>query len=160
MIRKNITGSPFKILLVEDNPAHAELVIRSFKDHAIGSDIYHVVNGELALDYLFRRGEFTDEEEYPLPHIILLDIRMPKVNGLDVLKELKSSEELRHIPVVILTTSDAEQDVAGAYKHYVNSYLVKPVEFDKFLQLMEEMGFYWLHWNQHQRTTPGASRSF
>lgn len=158
MIRKTITGSPFKILLVEDNPAHAELVIRSFKDHELTSDIYHVVNGELALDYLFRRGEFIDEEEYPLPHIILLDIRMPKVNGLEVLKELKSSEELRHIPVVILTTSDAEQDVISAYKHYVNSYLVKPVEFDKFMQLMEEMGFYWLHWNQHLRAAPGAPR--
>lgn len=158
MIRKTATGAPINILLVEDNPAHAELVIRSFKDHEIPSNIYHVVNGELALDYLFRRRDFTDEAAYPLPHIILLDIRMPKVNGIDVLRELKASEELRHIPVVILTTSEADQDVANAYKHYVNSYLVKPVEFDKFMKLMEELGFYWLRWNHHQKNVPNAGR--
>ena len=149
MIQKN--ESPLKILLVEDNPAHAELVIRSFKGHEINSEIYHVMNGELALDYLYRRGEYADPEKSPQPHVILLDIRMPKVNGLDVLRELKASQELRHIPVIILTTSDAEQDVSKAYQNYVNSYLVKPVEFDKFMQLMEELGFYWLNWNHYQK---------
>ena len=151
MIYKNISGAPLRILLVEDNPAHAELVIRSFKDHTLNSEIHHVMNGELALDYLFRRSEFTDPVKYPQPHVILLDIRMPKVSGLEVLKELKASEELRHIPVIILTTSDAEQDVSTAYHNYVNSYLVKPVEFDKFMQLMEELGFYWLNWNHYQK---------
>ena len=151
MIYKNVSGAPLRILLVEDNPAHAELVIRSFKDHMLNSEIHHVMNGELALDYLFRRSEFTDPEKYPQPHVILLDIRMPKVSGLEVLKELKASEELRHIPVIILTTSDAEQDVSSAYHNYVNSYLVKPVEFDKFMQLMEELGFYWLNWNHYQK---------
>lgn len=151
MIQKSVSGSPLKILLVEDNPAHAELVIRSFRDHTINSEIRHVMNGELALDYLFQRGIYEDPEESPQPHVILLDIRMPKVSGLDVLKELKASERLRHIPVIILTTSDAEQDVTKAYQHYVNSYLVKPVEFDKFMQLMEELGFYWLNWNHFQK---------
>mgnify|MGYP002712996227 CR=1 FL=1 len=150
MMRKNVIESPLKILLVEDNPAHAELVIRSFREQMVQSDIYHVINGELALDYLFQRGEYTDPEIYPQPHVILLDIRMPKVNGLDVLKALKASEKLRHIPVIILTTSDAEQDVHEAYQNYVNSYLVKPVEFDKFMQLMEEFGYYWLNWNYYQ----------
>jgi two-component system response regulator len=149
MIRKN--ESPLKILLVEDNPAHAELVIRSFKGYEINSEIYHVMNGELALDYLFRRGEYADPEKSPQPHVILLDIRMPKVNGLDVLKELKTSQELRHIPVIILTTSDADQDVSKAYQNYANSYLVKPVEFEKFMQLMEGLGFYWLNWNHYQK---------
>jgi CheY-like chemotaxis protein len=149
MIHKSV--SPLRILLVEDNPAHAELVIRSFKSHTIDSEIHHVINGEMALDYLFRRGEYVDHEKYPQPHVILLDIRMPKVNGLDVLKELKMSEKLRHIPVIILTTSDAEQDVAKAYQNYVNSYLVKPVEFDKFMKLMEELGLYWLNWNHFQK---------
>lgn len=152
MVYKNATGASLKILLVEDNPAHAELVVRSFKDHTINSDIHHVNNGELALDYLFQRGKYADQEKYPQPHVILLDIRMPKISGLDVLKELKASEELRHIPVIILTTSDAEQDVTKAYQNYVNSYLVKPVEFDKFMQLMEELGFYWLNWNHFQQT--------
>ena len=151
MIYKNVSGAPLKILLVEDNPAHAELVIRSFKDHTLNSEIHHVMNGEMALDYLFRRSEYTDPVKYPQPHVILLDIRMPKVSGLEVLKELKASEELRHIPVIILTTSDAEQDVSTAYHNYVNSYLVKPVEFDKFMQLMEELGFYWLNWNHYQK---------
>ena len=151
MIYKNVSGAPLKILLVEDNPAHAELVIRSFKDHTLNSEIHHVMNGEMALDYLFRRSEYADPVKYPQPHVILLDIRMPKVSGLEVLKELKASEELRHIPVIILTTSDAEQDVSTAYHNYVNSYLVKPVEFDKFMQLMEELGFYWLNWNHFQK---------
>lgn len=152
MIRKSANGSPLKVLLVEDNPAHAELVIRSFKAHTIDSQISHVMNGEIALDYLFHRGSYTDPEQYPQPHIILLDIRMPKVSGLDVLKELKASENLRHIPVIILTTSDAEQDVTRAYHNYVNSYLVKPVEFDSFMKLMEDLGFYWLNWNHYQQT--------
>ena len=151
MIYKNVSGAPLRILLVEDNPAHAELVIRSFKDHTLNSEIHHVMNGEMALDYLFRRSEYADPVKYPQPHVILLDIRMPKVSGLEVLKELKASEELRHIPVIILTTSDAEQDVSTAYHNYVNSYLVKPVEFDKFMQLMEELGFYWLNWNHYQK---------
>jgi CheY-like chemotaxis protein len=151
MIRKNVTAPPLKILLVEDNPAHAELVIRSFKAHTLDSEIHHVVNGEIALDYLFQRGKYNDPEEFPQPHVILLDIRMPKVSGLDVLKELKASQSLRHIPVIILTTSDAEQDVTKAYQNYVNSYLVKPVEFDKFMKLMEELGFYWLNWNHYQK---------
>jgi len=151
MIYNNVPGSALKILLVEDNPAHAELVIRSFKDHILNSEIQHVMNGELALDYLFQRGDYANPETSPQPHVILLDIRMPKVSGLDVLKELKASEELRHIPVIILTTSDAEQDVTKAYHNYVNSYLVKPVEFDKFMQLMEGLGFYWLNWNHYQK---------
>lgn len=151
MMHKNVVGSSLKILLVEDNPAHAELVIRSFKDQTMQSEIHHVINGELALDYLFQRGEYANAEKYPSPHVVLLDIRMPKVNGLDVLRELKASEKLRHIPVIILTTSDAEQDVNRAYQNYVNSYLVKPVEFDKFMQLMEEFGYYWLNWNHYQR---------
>jgi CheY-like chemotaxis protein len=152
MIRKRLTGALLKILLVEDNQAHAELVIRSLLSHKVRSDIYHAINGEEALNFLFHRGEFANASEYPRPHVVLLDIRMPKVNGLDVLRELKASKELRHIPVVILTTSAAEQDVATAYENYVNSYLVKPVEFDQFRQLMEELGYYWLNWN-HQLLT-------
>ncbi len=150
MIQNNVTEFPLRILLVEDNPAHAELVIRSFKNHSLKSDITHVLNGELALNYLFHRNEYADAEKHPQPHVILLDIRMPKVNGLDVLKELKTSSDLRHIPVIILTTSDAEQDVNSAYENYVNSYLVKPVDFDRFMKLMEELGFYWLNWNHYR----------
>lgn len=150
MITKKVTGALLRILLVEDNPAHAELIIRSLEEHQMPSDIYHVSDGELALDYLFQRGQFVDSVEWPLPHVILLDIRMPKVSGLDVLKEIKSTESLKHIPVIILTTSDAKQDVTKAYQNYVNSYLVKPVDFQEFMNLMEEVGFYWLNWNHHK----------
>ena len=150
MLEKNITGALLKILLVEDNPAHAELIIRSLEDHHVPNDIYHAYDGEVALDYLFRRGLFQNASENPLPHVILLDIRMPKIDGLQVLREIKSSAKLKHIPVIILTTSEADSDVKMAYDNYANSYLVKPVDFDKFMKLMEELGFYWLKWNHHQ----------
>ena len=136
MIRIIETGALMKILLVEDNPAHAELIIRGLEGHRIPTDIYHVADGETALKFLFRQGEFSTPDSPTLPHVILLDIRMPKKSGLDVLKEIKQSEALRHIPVIILTTSDARQDVTKAYANYVNSYLVKPVDFGRFTELM------------------------
>ena len=140
-------GKPLVILLVEDNPDHTELVIRSFEDHRVANKIFHVADGEKALDYLFRRGEFEDSKKSPSPDIILLDLRLPKIDGLEVLKEIKSNAALRRIPVVILTTSEAEKDLAAAYDYHANSYLVKPVDFDKFTKLMDDLGFYWLAWN-------------
>ena len=141
------TVEPFTILLVEDNPAHAELVARSLEGHQIANKIYHVSDGEAALNYLFRRGEYTDPVQYPWPNLILLDIRLPKASGLEILKQIKRHNELQFIPVVILTTSAAEQDVAGAYHEHANSYLVKPADFAEFSKLMEELGYYWLGWN-------------
>ncbi len=142
-------GTPLTILLVEDNPAHAELVARSFEDHRVANRIHHVKDGEAALDYMFRRGKYSDPEQSPRPHIVLLDLRLPKIGGLDVLKTIKSEPDLQNIPVVILTTSSAENDVAKAYEHFANSYLVKPVDFSKFTKLMDELGFYWLGWNHY-----------
>jgi len=136
-------------LLVEDNEDHAELVFRSFQNHRVANKIYHVPDGEAALDYLLRRGEYADPENSPRPHVILLDLRLPKINGLDVLKKIKTTEPLQMIPVVILTTSEVERDVAKAYHYHANSYLVKPVDFAKFHQLMTDLGFYWLGWNHH-----------
>lgn len=141
-------GEPLIILLVEDNPDHAELVLRSFEEHRVANKIFHVGDGEAALDYLFRKGIYRDPNSSPRPHVILLDLRLPKIDGLEVLKEVKSSHELQDIPVVALTTSESEQDMAGAYKRHVNSYLVKPVDFDKFGKLMDDLGFYWLAWNR------------
>ncbi|MFW9914071.1 MAG: response regulator [Candidatus Thorarchaeota archaeon] len=145
-------GKPSAILLVEDNPDHAELVKRSFKNHRVLNEIHHVWDGEEALDYLFRRGNFTNPKNHPRPHLILLDLRLPKIDGLEVLEEIKKSEDLRCIPVVVLTSSEAERDVAKAYNNYVNSYVVKPLDFEKFTQLMDSVGFYWLAWN----TTPSC----
>jgi CheY-like chemotaxis protein len=149
VITKSINGNPLVILLVEDNQAHAELIVRSFEDHRVVNSIYHVTDGEAALDYLFRRGDYVDPAKSPQPHVILLDLRLPKIDGLEVLKQIKSAPGIDKIPVVILTTSTAERDVARAYEAHANSYLVKPVDFEKFTTLMSELGFYWLGWNHY-----------
>ena len=140
-------GEPLCLLLVEDNPAHAELVIRSFENQRVANKINHVQDGEEALDYLFRRGKYQDPEKAPRPNVILLDLRLPKIDGLEVLREIKNAEGLKRIPVVILTTSQAEIDASRAYDYHANSYLVKPLDFELFTKLMEELGFYWLGWN-------------
>ncbi len=141
-------GCPLTILLVEDNSAHAELVMRNFEDHLVANKISWVEDGAAALDYLFRRGKYSDEEKYPMPQLILLDLRLPKIDGIEVLKEIKQDETLRNIPVVVLTTSEAETDIAKAYTHHVNSYVVKPVDFTSFTKLMKDLGLYWLCWNR------------
>jgi CheY-like chemotaxis protein len=149
MKNNKISGEPVSVLLVEDNISHAELVILSFEEHRIANRIYHVSDGEEALDYLFRRGDYADPAKSPKPHVILLDLRLPKIDGLEVLKEIKTTTELEKIPTVVFTTSSAEMDVAKAYEYHANSYLIKPVDFEKFNQLMDDIGFYWLAWNYH-----------
>ncbi|MEW5938763.1 MAG: response regulator [Chloroflexota bacterium] len=138
---------PARVLLVEDNDDHAELVMRQLADHSVNVEMRRVADGQEALDYLFRNGQFTSPESSPRPDVVFLDLRLPKVDGLEVIKILKDSEELRKIPIVVLTTSEAEQDVARAYVNHANSYVVKPVDFQKFRDLMNELGFYWLSWN-------------
>jgi len=142
-------GEPLKLLLVEDNDAHAEMVKRSFEQHKVFNEIFHVDDGQKALDYIFREGDYTDEEKYPRPHCILLDLRLPKVDGLEVLRRVKSDESTRRTPVVILTTSSADNDIAQSYEYHANSYVVKPMDFPKFESLMEDLGYYWLAWNQN-----------
>ena len=142
-------GQPLTILLIEDNPDHTQLILRSFQDHRVANQVRCVSDGRAALDYLFRRGDYADPKKSPRPHLILLDLRLPRVDGLQVLREIKIDDKLRRIPVVVLTTSEAESDVARAYEFHANSYLVKPMDFKKFTQLMDELGFYWLGWN-HQ----------
>jgi CheY-like chemotaxis protein len=142
-----MTGEPILVMLVEDNLDHAELVIRTLEDHRIPNKIRHFTDGQTALDYLFRRGKFSDPDASPRPHIILLDLRLPRVDGLEVLNAVKGNDELKTIPVVILTTSEADKDVYRAYENHVNSYLVKPVGYEEFNRLMTDLGFYWLGWN-------------
>jgi len=142
-----LTGEPLHILLVEDNEAHAELVIRSMRDQQVANKIHHVLDGEQALDYLFSRGKYASPEDSPRPNLILLDLRLPRVDGLDVLRTIKTTPDLLRIPVVILTSSDAETDIARSYDHHANSYVVKPLDFKTFTRLMKDLGFYWLGWN-------------
>lgn len=142
-------GELLTILLVEDNEDHAELVRRSFADNHVANRIHHVKDGEEALDYLFRRGVYAERSNSPMPNLILLDLRLPKVDGIEVLKGIKASVSHKSIPVVILTSSSAEQDIAKAYANYANSYLVKPVDFEKFTIMMKDLGYYWLAWNKN-----------
>ena len=140
---------PLRLLLVEDNDAHAEMVKRSFEQHKVSNVIFHVDDGQKALDYIFHQGDYSDTEKYPRPHCILLDLRLPKVDGLEVLRRIKDNEIIRKTPVVILTTSSADKDIAQSYEYHANSYVVKPMDFSSFESLMEELGYYWLAWNQN-----------
>lgn len=138
-----MNGAPLTILLVEDNPDHATLVIRNLKDFLVANSIIHLEDGEQALEYLSQVGTVHSK-----PHLVLLDLRLPKVDGLEVLSHIKSNPNLASIPVVILTTSGAEADMARAYRFHANSYLVKPVDFSKFTELMSLLGYYWICWNK------------
>jgi len=143
---------PYTILLVEDEPAHAEIVRRSFETIGIANMLQHVSDGEAALDYLYRNNEFSDPATSPRPGLILLDLRLPKVDGQQLLKTIKSDPGLNNIPIVVLTTSASEADIAMAYSNNANSYLVKPVDFTKFSEMLETLGTYWMSWNHHSIT--------
>ena len=140
--REKLSGEPLTILLVEDNPDHAQLMMRNFENHRIANRIIHLTDGEQALDYLHRRGEFADPQDNPRPHLIILDLRMPKIDGLEVLEDIRQDKDLEEIPVVILSSSDCDPDVARAYEHQVNSYLVKPHDFEKFTKLTDDLAYY------------------
>lgn len=144
-----MNGEPIVILLVEDDESHTEIVRRNFKDYRLANTLMHVTDGQAALDYLRHENEFSDPATSPRPGIILLDLRLPKVDGLEVLKSIKTDPQLLQIPVVILTTSKAETDMVTAYAYHANSYLVKPVDFTEFTDLMTTFGFYWVAWNQY-----------
>jgi len=143
------TGEPIIILFIEDDPAHTEIALRNFKKNRMVNRIIHLWDGQQALDYLFRQGAYADPETSPIPNLILMDLRLPKVDGLEVLEKIRTVESLRQIPAVILTTSEAEVDISRAYDLKVNSYLVKPIDFNKFSKLIEAFGFYWMVWNKY-----------
>ena len=141
-------NQPLLVLLVEDNPDHAELVIRNLAESPVPNQVIHLTHGQAALDYLLRREDYANAALSPRPHLILLDLRLPRVDGLQVLQVIKTSENLRQIPVIILTTSDTEQDSTRAYHSYANSYLVKPLGYEQFRKLIQDLGFYWLSQNK------------
>jgi len=127
-----------RILLAEDNPDHAELILSCLKKEHKDIEIVQLSDGETTMDYLSQRGVYEDPDSSPRPSLILLDLRMPKVDGLEILSFVKDSEDLKQIPVVILTTSDAEQDMVRAYNSHANSYLVKPDDYDRMGELLRE----------------------
>ncbi len=134
-----------RFLLVEDNDAHAKLVMLQLHGKADGLVVDRVVDGEQALAYLRGEGAYANQER---PDVILLDLRLPRLDGHEVLRQLKADQNLCSIPVVVLTTSQAEQDMARAYREHANSYLVKPFDFGRFQNMMEDVVHYWGNWNE------------
>ncbi len=133
-----------EILLVEDNPTDAELATRALKKSNLANKLVWVKDGAEALDFLFATGAYSQRSVPDVPKVILLDLRLPKVDGLEVLRRVKGDERTRTIPVVVLTSSKEDRDVAESYKFGVNSYISKPVEFDAFAKTVAELGMYWL----------------
>ena len=138
------------VLLVEDDPGHAELVRRHLQRSSRTLRLSHVADGQEALDYLRGEGEYAGAHDHP--DLILLDLRLPRVDGLEVLRQIKEDPALARIPVVILTTSHSSPDIAEAYARRANSYLVKPVDFQQFSDLMEQVKHYWTVWNEYPVT--------
>lgn len=135
---------PFDILLVEDNPADVEIAIEAFRRSHKGNRVHVCRDGEEALDFIYQRGKYAKAGAAPRPDLILLDLNLPKKSGAEVLEHIKKCDQMRMIPVVVLTTSDRDEDVARCYKHGANSYLTKPVQFEDCLKLISEIQDYWL----------------
>ena len=132
------------VLLVEDNPDHAELTLKALKDGNVLNEIVWVKDGEAALDFLYHRGRYADATKAPRPGLILLDLRLPKVDGHEVLRQIKGDEDLRSIPVVMLTTSEREDEISQSYKAGANSFVSKPVRFADFVERVRSLKLYWV----------------
>lgn len=137
-----------EVLLVEDNMHDAEMTIRSLKKVNLANNLVHVRDGEEALEFIFGQGKFAGRDLINAPKVILLDIKMPKVDGIEVLRRLKANDATRCIPVVIMTSSKEELDIISSYALGVNSYVVKPVDFEGFAKAVSQLGLYWLITNQ------------
>jgi CheY-like chemotaxis protein len=142
-------NNQLEILLIEDNHHEAELTIRSLKKHKLANKLKHIDDGAEALDFIFSRGAFSGKEISSNPKLILLDLKLPKVSGLEILRQLKADERTQMIPVVVLTSSQEERDVVESYRLGVNSYIVKPVNFESFGKAIAEIGLYWLILNHN-----------
>ena len=136
-----------EILLIEDSDLDAELTIRALKNGALANKLLRVRDGQEALDFIFRQGEFENRED-SIPRLVLLDLKMPRVDGMEVLKAIKASERTRRIPVVVMTSSQEEKDIAQTYDLGVNSYVVKPVDFAALTELARQAGYYWMAVNR------------
>jgi two-component system response regulator len=139
-----INGRPAIILLAEDDPGDQELTRRALEEGKIRNELHIVKDGEEALDYLFRRGQYTNPLTSPRPDLFLLDLNMPKIDGRQVLKRLRADERLRRLAVVILTTSRHEEDIVRTYDLGANSYITKPMELQRFMQVIQALEAYWL----------------
>ncbi len=132
---------PVEILLVEDNPVDIRMTQEAFRDYKVANNLHAVTDGELGMDFLYHRGEYKDA---PRPDLILLDLNLPKKNGREILDEVKADDNLRSIPIVILTTSELDEDIMGSYCHQANAFITKPIDFDDFVTMMRTIGDFWL----------------
>ncbi|NCT76654.1 MAG: response regulator [Chitinophagaceae bacterium] len=137
-----------EILLVEDNAADAEMTIRALRKAHLSNKLIHLKDGVEALDFLFGNGAYSTRDVNQHPRVILLDIKMPKMDGIEVLRNIRANESTRTIPVVIMTSSNEDKDILASYQLGVNSYVVKPVEFDEFVKAVGNLGLYWLLTNR------------
>ena len=140
--------SEVEILLVEDNPNDAELALRALRKHNLANKIHLVKDGAEALEFIFGTGAYAGRNIGNKPKVVFLDLKLPKVDGLEVLRKVKSDERTKTIPIVVLTSSHEERDLVESYKFGVNSYIVKPVDFDKFIQAVSQLGMYWMLLNK------------
>jgi CheY-like chemotaxis protein len=143
-----------EILLVEDSPTDAELTNRALKKRNLANTLVHVTDGQAALDFLFATGPYADRTTDAQPKVVMLDLKLPKVSGIGVLRQLRANERTKLIPVVIMTASNEDRDVIESYQLGANSYVVKPVEFENFAQAVSNLGFYWLLLNQPPCVNP------
>ncbi|MGM0587404.1 MAG: response regulator [Bacteroidota bacterium] len=141
-----------EILLVEDNKRDADLSIRTLNKYQLSNRIKWVKDGEEALDYLLGRDQYRHRDTNYQPRVIFLDLKMPKIGGLEVLKEIREHPQLKQLPIVVLTSSQEEKDIVESYKYNVNSYIVKPVDFAKFADAIKDIGFYWLVLNKQPKS--------
>ncbi|OAI52086.1 two-component system response regulator [Betaproteobacteria bacterium SCGC AG-212-J23] len=137
-----------EILLAEDNPADAEMTLRALRRNNLANRVHWVKDGEQALEFMFRTGQYAGRDLADTPKLVMLDIKMPKVDGIEVLRQLKASDETRRVPVVVMTSSNEERDVVESYRLGVNSYIVKPVQFESFLETVAKIGLYWVITNR------------
>ena len=137
-----------EVLLVEDNPTDAELTLRALRGKGLRNNFVVARDGQEALDFLFAQGAYADRNMGKSPKLVLLDLRLPKVDGIEVLRKIKSDERTKMIPVVVLTSSRQEPDIEKCYQLGANSYIVKPVDFDKLVEAVSELGVYWLLLNE------------
>jgi CheY-like chemotaxis protein len=142
------TNQPVEILLVEDSSSDAKLTIRALQKNNLCNSIIHLTDGAEALDFIFAKGKYSERNIHDKPKMILLDLNMPKVGGLDVLRAIKGDERTKTIPVIVMTSSKQDSDIIASYNLGVNSYVVKPVAFDNFSKAVAELGMYWMVVNQ------------
>ena len=139
-----MTTDDVEILLVEDNPRDVEITLRALKKHNMANKVHVVTDGAKAMDFIFAKGVHAHTDKKQAPKVVFLDLKLPKVSGLEVLRAIKGDERTRSIPVVVLTSSQEEKDMVESYRLGVNSYVVKPLDFDKFVEAIGQLGLYWL----------------